>query len=79
MAILTYEYESDNREAKLIKFQISDELDIHEFKIICVRLASSLGYSDVSIKKSFGELDYDTLDDKFFRKIFNSIKDTKNN
>ena len=74
MAILTYEDETDSREANVIKFEIPDDMNIHEFKIVCVRLAAALGYSDMSITKSFGSLDYETEDDRFFKQIFDSIK-----
>tara|TARA_B100000963_G_C22079009_1_gene431438 strand:+ start:102 stop:371 length:270 start_codon:yes stop_codon:yes gene_type:complete len=45
-----------NREANKIEFDVPDDMDINEYKVICVRLASALGYSDKSIKKSFGDL-----------------------
>ena len=74
MAILTYEDETDSREANVIKFEIPDDMNIHEFKIVCARLAAALGYSDRIITKSFGNLDYETEDDRFFKQIFDSIK-----
>jgi len=44
-----------SREAKKIEMDIPPNLDIKEFKIICRRLASSLGYADESITKEFGK------------------------
>lgn len=50
-------YISDNhdihREAKEIEFTISDDLDIYEFKIVCKRLASAMGYHSDSIQRAF--------------------------
>lgn len=50
-------YIADNhdihREAKEIEFTISDDLDIYEFKIVCKRLASAMGYHSDSIQRAF--------------------------
>lgn len=50
-------YIADNheihREAKEIEFTISDDLDIYEFKRICQRLASAMGYHPHSIEQAF--------------------------
>jgi hypothetical protein len=43
-----------NREAKKISFTISEDLDIYEFKIICQRMASAMGYQQDSIQRAFG-------------------------
>ena len=43
-----------NREAKKINLTISDDLDIYEFKIVCQRLASAMGYHHESIQRAFG-------------------------
>lgn len=68
MATLVYEKSNEGKEVNQISFTIDDELDIYEFKTICVRLASSLGYTESSIKKAFGyesgdfqSLDFDDL------------------
>jgi hypothetical protein len=42
-----------NREAKKINLTISDDLDIYEFKRICQRLASAMGYHPHSIEQAF--------------------------
>lgn len=44
------------REASKIEFQVPDDMNISEFKVMCVRLASAMGYHENSIKKSFGDL-----------------------
>ena len=60
MAKLKYISESElHREAKNIEFTVADDLDIFEFKTICRRLASAMGYHPESIKKAFGN-DWDT-------------------
>ena len=63
MGKLIFRYTEDElveemREAKEIELTVPDDMNIHEFKVICVRLASSMGFSDKSIVKSFGDLIY---------------------
>lgn len=59
MAKLIFRYTDDLledcREASEIEFKIPDDMTIHEFKVICARLASAMGYHENSIKKSFGD------------------------
>jgi hypothetical protein len=45
-----------NREAREIEFTVPDDMDINEFKVMCVRMASAMGYHENSISKSFGDL-----------------------
>ena len=52
---LIYYRSEFSREAKKIEMDIPPNLDIKEFKIICRRLASSLGYSHESVTKEFGK------------------------
>ena len=60
MAILSFKNENDlNREAKTISFDVPDDMNIFEFRIMCIRMASAMGYTDNTIKKGFGE-DSDT-------------------
>ena len=42
------------RETTKIDFEFKSDLNIKEFKRLCVRLAYSLGYGEKSIKKQFG-------------------------
>lgn len=44
-----------NREAFQVTFDIPNDLTVNEFKIMCVRLASSIGYSHKSIHRVFGQ------------------------
>lgn len=59
-------YISDNqeihREASKINFTISEDLDIYEFKIVCQRMASAMGYHSDSIQRAFGS------NEKYIRK-----------
>jgi hypothetical protein len=59
MAKLIFRYTDelleDCREASEIEFKVPDDMDINEFKVICARLASAMGYHENSIKKSFGD------------------------
>jgi len=46
--------DSENREASEIKFKLPNDLDIWEYKRICIRMAGAMGYASISIKKAFG-------------------------
>ena len=67
----------NGREASEIEFTIPDDMNIHEYKVICVRMASALGYSDTSISKGFGDLIYgdDELPPDFFENIMKEIQE----
>ena len=52
----TDELVEDIREAKEIELTVPDDMDINEFKVMCVRMASAMGYHENSISKSFGDL-----------------------
>lgn len=54
----TDELVEDIREAKEIEFTVPDDMDITEFKVMCVRMAQAMGYTEKSIVKSFGDLIY---------------------
>jgi len=43
----------DNREIEKITFDIPEDMNINEFKIICTRLASAMGYQQTTIDKAF--------------------------
>ena len=53
---ITYErdIEGNSRETTKIDFEFESDLNIKEFKRLCVRLAYSLGYGEKGIKKQFG-------------------------
>ena len=74
MAILSYKSEEPtNREAMSISFDMPDDMNIYEFKIMCVRLASSIGYQPKSIKRAFGETENRPELNKEFEHLINSM------
>lgn len=76
MAKLIFKYTDelleDCREASEVEFTIPDDFDIHEYKIICMRLASAIGFTESTIHKSFGESVYDTELDIQFKDFLKS-------
>ena len=44
-----------NREASNIELTLPDDMDIFEYRIMCIRMASAMGYGETSIKRAFGE------------------------
>ena len=74
MAKLTYNIEeTENREASEISFNFPDDVNINEFKIICVRLAHAMGYHYKSIDRCFGNLDYETQSDREFKEFIKGL------
>ncbi len=66
-AKLSFEYFNDDidlmhREASKIEFTVPDDMNIWEYKIMCIRLAQSIGYTEKSIKSAFGDINYEHLD-----------------
>lgn len=73
MAILSYTSEEPtNREAMNISFDMPDDMDIYEFKIMCVRMASAMGYHTDSIKRAFGETDIRFNADTAFEQLLHA-------
>ncbi len=56
---------TDYREAFNIELSVPDDMNIYEFKTVCVRMASAMGYTDLSIKKHL------VVQNTKQRKIFN--------
>ena len=74
MGVLSYKSEEPtNREAINITFDVPDDMNIHEFKIMCVRMAHAMGYHHNSVKKAFGSLDYETESDRDFKEFMEAI------
>jgi hypothetical protein len=46
--------EMENREASKIEFEIPNDMDIWEYKRMCIRMAGAMGYTSLSVRKSFG-------------------------
>ena len=47
--------EEDNREASKIEFEVPNDMDVWEYKRMCMRMAGAMGYASLSIKKAFGQ------------------------
>ncbi len=74
------EYTTDdiyNREATKISFEIANDLNIHEFKTICMRMASAMGYTQNTIKSSFGEEYNGDVEAEFLNVIQNLLTGSK--
>ena len=46
--------EEENREASKIEFEVPNDMDIWEYKRICIRMAGAMGYASLSVRKAFG-------------------------
>lgn len=69
----TSELLEDCREASEIKFTVPDDMDIQEFKVMCVRMASAMGYHPNSIDDAFGDLVWGDEDKHDIMDLFNDI------
>jgi hypothetical protein len=84
MAKLIFKYTDSEfteglREASEIEFTVPDDMDIYEFKVMCVRLASSLGYQQETINKGFGNLVYGNETKDGLRQLLNEINNKEIN
>jgi len=61
------------REAKEIELTVPDDMDINEFKVMCVRLASAMGYQEKSIQKGFGDLVYGGEDVNTLKELLDDL------
>ena len=43
-----------NREASKIEFEVPNDMDVWEYKRMCMRMAGAMGYTSLSVKKAFG-------------------------
>ena len=58
-------------EPSKIVLELSENLTLNEFRISCIRLAKTLGYTDNSIQKLFGKIDSNIkVDDKQLKLLF---------
>jgi hypothetical protein len=77
MATLEYKTNIEfNREASAILLEFNDELTIHEFKTICMRMAAAIGYTSSCIKKSFGDA-YDGDIESETEELYSIIRNMK--
>ena len=47
--------ENQNREASKIEFEVPNDMDVWEYKRMCIRMAGAMGYTSLSVKKAFGQ------------------------
>ena len=47
--------ESENREASKIEFEVPNDMDVWEYKRMCIRMAGAMGYASLSVRKAFGK------------------------
>ena len=52
---LIHERGTMSSEAQKVEFEVPTDMTVHEFKRICKRMASALGYSSNSIDEAFGK------------------------
>jgi hypothetical protein len=69
----TDELVNEIREAKEIELTVPDDMDINEFKVMCVRMASAMGYQEKSIQKGFGDLIYGEEDVNTLKELLNEL------
>ena len=50
---ITYTRGTYSKEAQKVELEVREDMDINDFKILCKRLAASLGYSYKSIEEAF--------------------------
>ena len=46
--------EEENRESSKIEFEVPNDMDVWEYKRMCIRMAGAMGYASLSVKKAFG-------------------------
>jgi len=69
----TDELVEEIREAKEIELTVPDDMDINEFKVMCVRMASAMGYQEKSIQKGFGNLIYGEEDVNTLKELLDEL------
>ena len=71
------DYLDVNREASEVSLTVPDDMTINEYKVMCMRLASAIGYTEKTIDKAFGDVEYDD-DDKLDSLIKEALNDKRN-
>tara|TARA_Y100001937_G_scaffold16803_1_gene23169 strand:+ start:6605 stop:6859 length:255 start_codon:yes stop_codon:yes gene_type:complete len=71
------DYLDVNREASEVSLTVPDDMTINEYKVMCMRLASAIGYTEKTIDKAFGDVEYDD-DDKLTSVIKEALNDKRN-
>ena len=73
------DFVDNNREASEIELTVPDDMDINEFKVMCVRLASAIGYTETSVKAGFGDLVFGDEDVNTLTDLLDELSIRRNN
>ena len=73
MAKLIFIIEEElNREASKIEFEVPNDMDVWEYKRMCMRMAGAMGYTSLSIRKSFG-IEYKKDLDNELKELYSNV------
>ena len=72
--IFKYTGEEQNREATSIELTVPDDMNIEEYKIMCIRLAHAMGFQEKTIQKEFGNLIFGNDKPHDIKQLLNEIK-----
>ena len=75
----TSELKDSCREASEIDLTVPDDMDIFEFKVMCIRMASAMGFQEGSIEKAFGDTVWGIDDKNDIMDLFNEITNGRDN
>lgn len=56
--------EDQNREASKIEFEVPNDMDVWEYKRMCIRMAGAMGYASLSVRNAFGPEYKDSLQEE---------------
>jgi len=84
MAKLIFRYTDEDliseiREAKSVELDVPGDMNIHEYKLICIRMAHSLGYTEKTITSAFGDLVYGQDDRNNIKDLLDELGIKKDN
>ena len=71
------DYLDVNREPSEVSLTVPDDMTVNEYKVMCMRLTSTIGYTEKTIDKTFGDVEYDD-DDKLSSVIKEALNDKRN-
>jgi len=72
-------YISEVREAKSVELEVPGDMDIHEYKVVCIRMAKALGYTEKTISNGFGDLIYGEDDKHNLKDLLDELNIGKDN
>ena len=69
----------NNREASKIELTVPDDMNIQEYKVMCVRLASAMGYTEKTIQSGFGDLIFGDENINTIKDLLDELNIKRNN